>query len=284
MDKYKAGAFADAVVIWDSIYEELGPDKGYRLAFDLARAYDQLGEGIKAADHYDTYLEKVRARRAEGEVLEPKVAKQEEIARERRDVIVASKGRIEVRGASRGTVAVRVDNAAPRVAPFLVYVEPGNHAVTFGRGRDAEVQSVALGRGELVTVGPHEEEMAREPVVPQIQVPVERPFSPAVLWVGAGVTVASLLLPVAAYANALSIKSKYDKATTTSASRRQLAQDYETARDNAYASIVVPAVFTATVGALSLWYVLGSRVRRVSVTPSANLGPAGASVGLSGTF
>lgn len=289
MDKYKAGAFADAIVIWESIYRELGPDTGYRLAFDLARAYDQLGDGIKAADHYDTYLEKVRVRREQGETLEPNVARQEEIARERRELIVSTKGRIEVHAPARGAVVVRIDNTPARVAPFLVYVEPGNHTVTLGTGREAEVRTLVVRRGELASVQPRDETRdetpSPSPAPPtQTVTRIERPFSPTVLWIGAGVAAASLVVPVITYANALSIKTEYDDPATPAADKTRLASDYESARSNAYASIVVPALFTATVGALSLWYVLGTKETRVPVTPSASVGTTGASLGMSGAF
>jgi hypothetical protein len=284
MDKYKAAAFADAIVIWESIYRELGPETGYRLAFDLARAYDQLGEAIKAADHYDTYLEKVRSRRDAGETLEPNVAKQEDIARERRDAIVALKGRIFVGAPARGTAVVRIDNAPRRVAPFLVYVEPGAHTVAFDDGDGAEPRTVQVRRGELVRITPRGDAAPPEATPPRLATRVERPFSPVVLWVGAGVAVASMVVPVITYANALSIKSEYEDAATPASDRPRLVSDYESARSNAYASVVVPALFTATVGALSLWYILGAKETRVPMTPSASIGRTGASLGLSGSF
>ncbi len=37
MERYRAGAFAEAIVIWTAIYGELG-EKGYRLAFYIAEA------------------------------------------------------------------------------------------------------------------------------------------------------------------------------------------------------------------------------------------------------
>lgn len=295
MNKYKAGAFADAILIWESIYRELGPDMGYRLAFDLARAYEQLGGNIKAADHYDTYLEKVRERRANGEQLEPNVARQEEIARERRDTIVRAVGRIQVSARARGTAVVRIDNAPPRVAPVLVYVEPGSHAVSIDAGNGPDVRTIRVGRGQLASVDPREESPLAAPTPGPAAAPtpaptalfetrVERPFSPIFLWVGAGVAALSVIVPVLTYDSALSIKTEHDDPNTSSTDRSRLASDYESARTNAYASIGVPALFTAAVGALSLWYVLGAKETRVPITPSAVVGPKGASLGASGSF
>jgi hypothetical protein len=284
MDKYKAGAFADAVVIWESVYRELGAEKGYRLAFDLARAYDELGDLLKAADHFESYLEKVTHRRAEGETLEPNVARQEEVARDRLAKIAGLKARIHVKAARRRPVIVLVDNAPPRVAGFTVYVEPGAHTVTFGSGNDADVRTVTVERGDLVELEPREEAVVAPQPEPRWETRVEHPFSPTVLWVGAGVAVASLIIPAVAYANALSIKSDYEDPSTPSSDRDRLASDYDSARTNAYASIVVPALFTAAVGGLALWYVLGTKETRAPMAPSATVGATGGSVGVGGRF
>ncbi len=183
MDKYKAGAFADAVVIWEAIYRELGTDKGYRLAFDLARAYDELGDLIKAADHYESYLEQVAQRRAIGETLEANVERQEEVARERLEKIAALKARIRVKAGPKPTI-VQVDNAPARVAGFTVYVEPGAHVVTFGSGKDADVRRVAVALGAIVDVEPKGEAQLPPPPETRFETRVEHPFSPAVLWIG----------------------------------------------------------------------------------------------------
>jgi hypothetical protein len=285
MDKYKAGAFADAVVIWESIYRELGTDKGYRLAFDLARAYDELGDLIKAADHYETYLEKVTQRRTVGETLEPNVERQEEVAKDRLVRIAALKARIRVKAGVRQPVIVQIDNAPARVAGFTVYVEPGAHVVTFGGGKHGDVRRLAVARGGLAEVEPREETIAPATTPePRWETRVEHPFSPLVLWVGAGVAVASLVLPAITYANALSIKSDYDSPSTSRTDRDRLASDYDSARTNAYASVVVPAVFTAAVGGLALWYVLGTKETRAPITPSASASPTGLSLGASARF
>ena len=279
MEKYRARAFADAIVIWESIYRELGPEKGYRVAFDLGRAYDELGELIKAAEHYQTYLDRVATRRRDGESLEPNVQTQETIARDRLERIVHIYGAIRV-GAGTRPVIVHVDNAPARVAGFTVYVEPGPHIVTFGTGRSADVRNVTVRRGELLDVLPREEVPAAEV---RYETRVDHPFSPMVLWVGAGVAVASLVIPAITYASALSIKSDYDSSSTSTQDKQRLATDYDSARSNAYASVVVPAVFTATVGGLALWYVLGRRETRVPI-PTAAVAPTGVSAALTARF
>ena len=283
MDKYKAGAFADAILIWESIYRELGAEKGYRLAFDLGRAYDALGDLIKAADHYESYLEKVRQRRSEGELLEANVERQEEVARDRLEKIANLKARIRVKAGLRQPVIVQIDNAPARVAGFTVYVEPGVHTVMFGAGNDADVRRLTVERGVVVDVEPRAEPPSGlampSPSEPRFETRVEHPFSPLVLWVSAGVAVASLVVPAITYAHALSVKSDYDSPSASSTDKPTLANDYESARTNAYASIVVPALFTAAAGGLAIWYVLGTREARVPIpTPSLTSSSAGMSV------
>ena len=283
MERYNAGAFAEAVVIWEAIYRELGTDKGYRLAFDLALAYDELGDLIKAADHYESYLERVSQRRAASETLEPNVERQEEVARQRLEKIAALKARIHVKAGRRPGI-VQIDNAPARVAGFTVYVEPGAHLVTLGTGKEAEVRRVTVALGAIALVEPREDAPPTPPPETRFETHTERPFSPAVLWVGGGVAALSLLLPALTYANALSIKSDYDDPATTRPQKERIASDYDSARTNAYASVAVPAVFTAATFGLALWYLLGTKTTRTPITPSASVGPTGMSLGAAARF
>ena len=283
-DKYMAGAFADAVVIWEAVYRELGTDKGYRLAFDLGRAYDELGDLIKAADHYESYLEQVARRRAAFETLEANVERQEEVARERLEKIAARKARIRVKAGPRPSI-VQVDNAPARVAGFTVYVEPGAHVVTFGSGKDADVRRLTVALGAIADVEPADEvPITLPPPETRYEMRVKHPFSPAVLWIGGGVAALSLILPAITYGNALSIKSDYDDPSTPRTDKARLASDYDSARTNAYASVVVPAVFTAALGGLAFWYVLGTKETRTPLAPSATVGPTGVSLGAAARF
>ena len=286
MDKYKAGAFADAILIWESIYRELGAEKGYRLAFDLARAYDALGDLIKAADHYESYLDNVTRRRAAGELLEANVERQEEVARDRLDKIANIKARIRVKAGPRQPVIVQVDNTPARVAGFTIYVEPGAHTVTFGSGKDADIRHLTAERGVVVDVEPRAEELSGPPGPPsaeRFETRVEHPFSPLVLWVSAGVAVASLVVPAITYTHALSVKSDYDSPSASPSDKLALANDYQSARTNAYASIVVPALFTAAAGGLAVWYVLGTKESRIPI-PTPSVTTTGASMSVSARF
>ena len=104
------------------------------------------------------------------------------------------------------------------------------------------------------------------------------------LWVAAGVAVASVAIPVVTYLNALSIKSEYDDASTPLSDKRRLNGEYDSAKSNAYASVAVPVVLGAAAGGLVAWYFLGGKETRVGVTPRASVSPQGASFSLSGRF
>lgn len=274
MDRYRAGAFGDAAVIWESIYRELGPDTGYRLAFNLGRAYDQLGDSIKAAEHYETYLARVRGKHDAGETLEANVEKQEAEAKERLAQISAVKGRIRVRQGTR-PVVTRIDNAPPRVSGFVVYVEPGNHTVRFeGDNGAEETRELSVRPGEIAELdppAPKRERPIEPPPPPKVETRTERPFSPTVLWVSGGLTLASFAIPIIAYSSALSIKSDYDAAGGTRADKERIASDYDSARSNAYATTAVPIVFAATTLGLAIWYLVDGR----EVTTSSSVARIG---------
>src|SRR5687767_12730293 len=56
LEKYKAQQYTEAIEIWESVYAELGAAQGFRVALNLARAYDAKGDATKAAEHFESYL------------------------------------------------------------------------------------------------------------------------------------------------------------------------------------------------------------------------------------
>src|ERR1039458_5234797 len=94
MDRYKAGAFTEAVGYWEPIYAELGQPKGYRLAYNLGVSYQELGDATRAAEHLQSFLAQVDAKRAAGESQPAIVQKEEADAKDRIAALTAAKGRI----------------------------------------------------------------------------------------------------------------------------------------------------------------------------------------------
>ena len=274
MESYRAGRFADAILVWDAIYRELGPAKGYRLSYNLGRAYDGFGNPTRAAEHYEIFLAEVVARRDRNETIEENVVEQETEARQRLGDLAVKNGRIRVLAGTRTHIA-QLDRESPRVGAFVVYVTPGRHTVVLDADKSFEVDIAA---GEIREIDPPEK--VAPPVVferpRRYETHTEHPFSPTYLWVAGAVTVATVVIPIATYANALSIKSDYDSPSTPRDRKTQLASDYDGAKSTAYATIAIPSVLAAATVALSAWYLVGTKDVRVEVGL--------ARVGLQGTF
>ena len=280
MDRYAAGAFAEAIVIWEGIYAELGAEKGYRLAFNIARAHDRLGaNGAQAAELYETYVKEVRRRRGAGEALEPLVERQEAEANERLAELAATKGRIEVVSDGR-PLAVRIDDGAIRLAGFVAYVTPDRvHVVTFRPGeKDEKRVSVTVPLGKIVSVSPPAADAAppAPPPVVSYTSRAERPFGKEWIYVAAGATALSVVVPVLFRVKALDVKDEYDATPDEDVQKRVLEADYDTAKLNYYASIAIPSVLGAATLGLAAWWLWGAKEIRVPV--QAGITPGGASV------
>lgn len=269
-----AGDYSGAIVTWQGIYAELGKERGYRLAFNLGRAFDAFGDASRAAEHYAAYLDEVAVRRARGETLPDLVEKQAVDAEGRLAELVRTRGRLRV-SPGRTPVAVRIDGGAPRLAGFVSLLAPGKHVVIFGEGGREERREVVIGAGEEKTLEPPQPSatpapprtdarLVRSPLYEERSV---RPFSPVWLYVGAGASALSLVLPIVQYANAVSIANRHDS-SGDAIEREQLAAEYTGAKTGAYASLAVPITLGAVTAGLGLAYVLGTKKETVRVGPS----------------
>jgi hypothetical protein len=271
MDRYRAGDFAGAIELWRGIYDELGPEKGYRLAYNIGRACELLAathpgtpdafrEARRALEHYAAYVAETTRRREAGEALEPVLEKQEAEAKERL-------GSIVVEGPA-GTVAM-IDGQHERHPGAPVWVVPGTHVVVFRPGSaDQEVVTVTIDVGTTRTVapapraGPPAPDRAPRPSA-RFETRTERPYGTTILLAGAGATVLAAVLPVALYADASAVAREYESLGTASAASRQLAADYDAARTAYYVSWALPAVTVAAT--LAAYWLVGVRERRVPV-------------------
>lgn len=308
LEKYRAGAFAEAILIWEPIYAELGPEKGYRLAFNLARAYEQFGNSTRAAESYEAYLQETSRRREAGETLEANVEKQEAEAKERLAQLVATQGRIRIAGDR--AVIVKIDGGAERLVPrtgFVAYVTPNRgHTVTFDPGtKDEKNVPIRVGLGELIELAPPAPTVTvtppREvtpPTPPLLETREVRPFSKTVLYFAAGVTVVSTVIPFILYTNALGIQDDYyassserdaalkrgdlKKLGEASANGSRLRDDYESARDATRATVAASAILGAATIGLTAYWLLGTKEQRVPI--SAGIVPGGAAFGATTRF
>jgi hypothetical protein len=293
-EKYQGRDFAGAIVEWESIYRELGPKRGYRLAFNLGRAYDAYGDPTRAAESYESYIAEVEQRRSAGETLEETVERQEKDARTRLSELAQSRGRIRVVTKDR-PVAVQIDTGEPRVSGFTAYVTPGEHTITFEPGtNDKRSVTVNVKEGGIEEVSPPPEPRAVE--TPKIESPppppppetrfetvTERPYSPWFIYGGAALSAATVIVPIVLYQRALGIKDDHDTSTDES-TRQSLANQYDDAKSLAYASIALPATLAAITGGLTAYYFYGKKERVVPIAPTANVTAHGASVGIGGAF
>ena len=297
LERYKAGAVAEAIRYWEPIYRELGASKGYRVAFDLARAYETYGDFTRAAELYSSFVSEVEARRI-GETIVPLVEDEASEAQARLAELAKTKGRIHVI-AGDTAISARIDAGESRVAGFVAYVPPGSHEVVFGTGDHLDKREVTVGAGESIEVKP-----PSIPPPPAVQSPstavpiapppavrythrVEHPFSPIVLYAGAGLTLVSVVVPALAHGNAVAYQESNALSSDpgSDAKNASIRAQYSTAKTEYYAALALPITLAAATCALTGWYFLGTKERdEPVVVPGASATKDGASLTLFGRF
>jgi hypothetical protein len=289
MDRYKAGAFTEAIGYWEPIYRELGEQRGYRLAFNIGVAYQELGDATHAAEHLQSFLTQVDARRSHGETVPTIVQKEEQDARDRVAALTASKGRIRVDPGSPPR-PVQVDAMEPHVATFVAWVNPGQHKVTFAPGTpDAQEKSIEVHAGEQVDVAPPPPPPAAAPPPsapspaaltapapapappspPVTRIETEHPFSPVFVYVAGGLTLVAGIVSVPLESNAWSLYNQYSPEKTIATSDRS---SFDNARSLAYGAIGATIGLGVVTAVLATWYFAGTAQHEVVVTPGGVAG------------
>ncbi len=276
-DRYQEGDVAGALSYWEPLYRDLGPARGYRVGYNLARAYEVVGDATRAAERYESFLAEVTARQSKGESQDPVVAHDAAQAQGRLDELTKTRARIRVAGSAQ-PVSVRIDQTEPRISGFVAYVAPGGHDVVFAPGTAQEHREHVEARaGEVVDVAPparptedRRQELPPPPKPPRTEDRVVHPFSSTWLWVAGAATLLGAGFTLGAYANAVSLSNAYQPPPPPTAAE---VNSYYTARTVAYASWAAPSVFAVATAVLTAWYFLGKK--HVQVTVSA------ASAGLS---
>jgi len=259
MDRYKARDFADAIADWEPIYAELGPQKGYRLAYDLGVAYQESSDAAHAIERLQAFVTEADARRTHGDALEPIVVKEEADAQARLTVLVPAAPPPSARQPPAPDSAPAPE-PAPASAP-----EPASASAP------ASAPDPAL---------------APEPAPP----PLARPRSialPVIISVGGGLALASAVTAIPLEAHAQSLHNQYVLAQTQSATHSISASDrqaFSSARTLAYAAIGGAAGFGGTTAALAAWYLFGPSRREGAMTALIGAEPRGASLQLASWF
>jgi hypothetical protein len=288
MDRYKAGAFTEAIGYWEPIYRELGEQKGYRLAFNIGVAYQELGDATHAAEHLQSFLAQVDARRTHGETIPAIVQKEEQDARDRIAALTASKGRIRVDPGSPPR-PVQVDAMEPHVSTFVAWVNPGEHTVTYAAGTpEVQQKSVDVRAGDVVDVSPPPPPPpppaastppapATTPAAPPPASPpppvtrteTEHPFSPVLVYVAGGLTLAGAIVSVPLESHAWSLHDTYAAEKPIPATD---VSSFDGARGLAYGAVGVTVGLGVLTAALATWYFLGTSQHEVVVTPGGVAG------------
>lgn len=286
MDLYEHGDAAEAVAIWEPVYRDLGEQRGYRLAYDLGIAYAALDDAPRSGERLQAFVSEVDSRRGRGEALGAAVTKEESDARARLARLATSLGRVQVVPGSSPSVA-RVDAGIPHAAGFIAWVAPGQHAVTFDPGtRDERTIPIDVAPGALVelvppppgpaipasgppaTQGPTAP-TASGPSAPSSEPPAETarapatrsaPFSPWLIAVGGGATLAVAGAAVALELHASSLRDQ-DVAEQTHSPGGTIASadraSFTTARTWAYVSVGGAVGLAGLTGGIAAWYLLG---------------------------
>jgi hypothetical protein len=266
LDRYEASDVAGALSYWEPLYRDLGPSRGYRVGYNLARAYEVVGDMTRAAERYQTFLDEVKDRRASGKPVDDDVAADETKARARLDDIARTRARIRVPPTSPPE-SVRVDQSEPRLAGFVAYVAPGGHDVVFAPGTShAHEEHVDVRAGQLLEiVAPKIDEPKpfTSPRVTSWTDAVHRPFSPTWLWVAGIATIVGGGATAGAYANAIIVHDHYVSQPPSQGPTQAQVIDYENARTVAYASWAIPASFALVTTVLAVVY--AARTHHVKV-------------------
>ncbi len=295
MDRYQAGALAEAIGYWEPVYRELGEQKGYRLAYNLGVAYQELGDSTHAAERLQSFLDEVEVLREHGEGLPSIVEKESGNARARIAQLIATSGRIHVEAVSAPRTA-RVDAGEPRLAGFVAWLTPGEHTVTFAEGTpDAETRLIEVHAGEIVEVRAKPPPAPPPPlpaavivhVLPPPPAPVMtqsetfHPFHWQLIAVSGGVALAAAIAAVPLYVYEGDLYARYSGENPRPAAH---SDTYSNVRTLAYTDVGGSIGFAFVTAGLATWYFLGTSEREIKVTPAVGPEPGGASLGISGRF
>jgi hypothetical protein len=260
MDRYKDGAIAEAIAYWEPIYAELGPEKGYRLAYNLAVAYGEVGNSALSAERLQAFLTEASARRTRGEPPAPIVAKEEADAQARLAKVVAAPVPIHA-DTGDATGKAEIDpNAPPPPPPVPASTAP---------------------------LAPPIEVPRSAPPAPESGTSVRPRFLPVLIATSGGLTLASIAaaVPLEIHANAL--RGQFTLEQSQSPTRSIAAADrqsFATARTWAYTAVAASVGFGVVTAAWTAWYVFGAPPREGTVIPSVAPEHGGASLGLTAYF
>lgn len=306
LEHYRAGEYDAAITTWGAIYKALGAARSYRIAFDLARAYEANRDLSHAAEFYLAFVDQVTVRRESGDAITPFVAGEESGAIARLQQLDATQGHIVVdRGAQ--SVDVKIDNTDPRPAGFVAYVEPGSHTITLSPGTPGSTtRRIDIAAGGVFEIAPSSMTPATTalapslaPLAPEAAFPIRKvshdvithrtdhPISPWIVGVTGGAALASIIVPAAAYVSATSFQASNHLSAVENDPRNAPVQSgYDKRVNTFYGTLAIPIVLGVATAALTTWYFVGAKDHETIETGgiSASASPRGVSVGFTQKF
>jgi hypothetical protein len=259
MDRYKAGAVAEAVATWEPIYRDIGSAEGYRLAYNLGLAYAELGDRARAVERLQSFLGEVDARRMRGERFEALVLREEIDARTRLPGLIATLDR-----------TLDAGMPSPSAETLEVGASPGPIAQALPPAPVLEsapaLASASSGATTLPDASAH-------------------PFSPALLFVSGGLALVAGVSAIVLEANANSLHNRFvAEHDATGTIPTQDRDTFSTARTWSYVAVGGGIGCGALAAGLVTWYLLGSSRHETRVVATVGAARMGGSVGVRAAF
>lgn len=287
LTKFRDGDTTGAVAIWQGLLKTLGTECGWKVLFNLGRAYEQLGSPTRAIESYQTFI---RAADKQAELSDAELG----IKRAAETSIAALKakyGAISVPAPSSGVVWVRVGLSEPQPAGFTLYVAPGSHEIEiFSRTPKARIRTIQVAAGKVTTVAIPEASRVQTPIAPPSTVKTPPPSTPAgvrafptaLVAIGSGLTLAAAGTSVFLYTRQSSKRVNAEAFSRTDPEYARLRDQHQDARTWYYGGLAVTGVFAAATTVVVLAHILAGDDAPAQVRATA--GPGLANMWLSGKF
>ena len=215
LEQYGRGNYVAAITTWESLLATMGEERGHKVLYNLGLAYQQIGDVTKAIERYEAFL-----RHVDQPYASPELAARSDEARARLTQLQRTHGAVNVRAPrTGGLVLTRVGSAEPRAAGYVVWLAPGPHTIEIfvgtNRAKTIRIEVVRGGAVDVDTSPPDEPPTAAAAPRPNPTPEDTTHGAPAgrsstLVLVGAGVTIASVAVPIAFYFVA---RGKRDDAT-----------------------------------------------------------------------
>jgi hypothetical protein len=283
LSEFRRGNYVAAIETWETLLATLGEERAYKVLYNLALAYQDVGDITKAIAHYAAFEARVASRPD----ASPDLLERAADARSRREELERSYGAIHVHAPRRGGIVLtRLGAAEPRPAGYVVWLSPGPHALELFVGTEnAETITVDVERGTTQEIDatppepPHPAPTPPPTPAPQPTAPLQVPADlvhparadrspPTWLWVGVGATVLSAAAPVGLYVVAQGKRDAADAFGPGNSAYAGALASYNDWRTAYYVSYALPAALGLATVLYAVWPRGSSPVQHAAVAAS----------------